>query len=181
MLIFFDTEFTDLGIDPRLISIGCVSEDGREFYAELDDTYEIKDCSEFVKLAVLPQLAGNIRMSMFNLALQLGDWIEHFEQPITLATDSLNWDWPWVSEIFHEPGTWPENLDRRPDVLVQHPAFNLALERAHTAGLRRHHALDDAKANRLAWLSLQPPEVLRGSVLRYDDPTAPIAEDDWKA
>ena len=32
-LIFFDTEFSGLIINPRLISIGLVSEDGREFYA----------------------------------------------------------------------------------------------------------------------------------------------------
>ena len=39
-LIFFNTEFTDLGVDPRLISVGFVSEDGeRSFYAELTDTY----------------------------------------------------------------------------------------------------------------------------------------------
>ena len=36
MLFFLDTEFTGLGIDPKLISIGLISEDGtREFYAEL--------------------------------------------------------------------------------------------------------------------------------------------------
>ena len=26
-----------------------------------------------------------------------------------------------------------------------------------------------------------PLDVLRGSVLRYDNPTAPVAEDDWEA
>lgn len=29
-------------------------------------------------------------------------------------------------------------------------------------------------------LARQPLEVLRGSVLRYDNPTAPVAEDDWE-
>jgi len=29
MLIFFDTEFTELCLDPRLISIGLVSEDSQ--------------------------------------------------------------------------------------------------------------------------------------------------------
>jgi hypothetical protein len=39
MLIFFDSEFNDLGIDPKLISIGLISKDGtHEFYAELSDT-----------------------------------------------------------------------------------------------------------------------------------------------
>ena len=40
-LIYFDTEFTELGIDPRLVSIGLISEQGdRTFYAELSDTYQ---------------------------------------------------------------------------------------------------------------------------------------------
>lgn len=30
-------------------------------------------------------------------------------------------------------------------------------------------------------LSRPPLDVLRGSVLRYDDPTAPVAEQDWEA
>lgn len=33
--------------------------------------------------------------------------------------------------------------------IVVFPAFDRAVEHAFTAGLRRHHALDDAKANRL--------------------------------
>lgn len=29
--------------------------------------------------------------------------------------------------------------------------------------------------------SVDPLEILRGSVLRYDAPTAPVGEDDWEA
>lgn len=59
MLVFFDTEFTELGIDPRLISIGLVSEDGeRTFYAELSDTHVPSDCSDFAREAALPHLEG---------------------------------------------------------------------------------------------------------------------------
>ena len=43
MKIFFDTEFTDLSMDPRLISIGLISEDGREFYAELSEVLAYLD------------------------------------------------------------------------------------------------------------------------------------------
>lgn len=152
MLIFFDTEFTELGIDPRLISIGLVAEDGCEFYAELSDTYAIDDCSDFVRVAVLPQLQGGTAlMTMDELGTKLRDWIEDFGQPVTLATDSLSWDWPWMHEIFHEDGSWPANLDGKPMVLQLTSKFNLAVERQFQSGLRRHHALDDAKANRLGW------------------------------
>lgn len=161
MLIFFDTEFTELGLDPRLISIGLVSEDGaREFYAELSDTYQLTDCSDFVREAVLPHLEGGAaRMTMDELTLRLGNWIEGFEQPVQLATDSLSWDWPWIQELFHIPGTWPENLDGKP-VSLYETVGAAFLERiveqtfqSHVPRLRRHHALDDARVNRLAWLA----------------------------
>ena len=43
MNIFFDTEFTGLTSDPRLLSIGMVAEDGQELYLELTDTRLITD------------------------------------------------------------------------------------------------------------------------------------------
>ncbi len=95
MLIFFDTEFSDLCADSRLISIGLVSEDGREFYAELSDSYVPKDCGAFAQEGVLPLLqGGDALMTMNDLALRLGGWIESFKKPLKLATDSLAWDWP---------------------------------------------------------------------------------------
>jgi len=158
MLIFFDTEFTELGIDPKLISIGLVSEDGsREFYAELSDTYRDEDCSDFVHEAVLPHLEGGAaRMTMGELTLRLGNWIEGFEQPVKLATDSLSWDWPWVGEIFHTPCTRPENLHPYPASLdeITNPDIFEQIEQIfeREPDLRRHHALDDAKVNRLGWI-----------------------------
>lgn len=153
-LIYFDTEFTELGIDPKLISIGLISEQGdRTFYAELT-TYQLSDCSDFVREAVLPHLeGGEARMDMHELTLRLSNWLESFDAPIQLATDSLSWDWPWIQEIFSLPGTWPENVASRPLILSQTPEFNRAVEEAFIADLRRHHSLDDAKANRLGRLA----------------------------
>jgi len=159
--IFFDTEFTGLIIDPQLISIGLVDEAGeRSFYAELSDTWQLEDVrDEFVRAAVLPQLEGGAAlMTMAELTLRLGNWLEDFEQPVKLATDSLSWDWPWIQEIFYIAGTWPENVDGKPLLLSMNylndsDKFNHAVEKAFAAGLRRHHALDDAKANRLGWLA----------------------------
>lgn len=159
MIIFFDTEFTDLHPAAKLISIGLVSEDGREFYAELSDTYRLPDVSGFVREAVLPLLhGGDALLTMGELTLRLGNWLEDFEQPIRLATDSRTWDWPWVHKIFEIPGTWPTNLDGHPLLLNMnyqnnYKAFAPAIENAFAGGLRRHHALDDAKANRLGWIA----------------------------
>ncbi len=40
MIVFIDTEFTDL-LNPELLSIGLVTLDGREHYVELDITGEL--------------------------------------------------------------------------------------------------------------------------------------------
>ncbi|MFC6520885.1 hypothetical protein ACFQAT_15195 [Undibacterium arcticum] len=57
MLIFLDTEFTDF-IDIELISIGLVSQDGREFYAERND-FDVAKCNNFVRAGILPMLTQN--------------------------------------------------------------------------------------------------------------------------
>jgi hypothetical protein len=102
MLIFFDTEFTELGVDPRLISIGMIAENEQTFYAELTDTYTQADCSHFAVEAVLPHLeGGKARMTMLELTLQLSHWLKAFKQPVILACDSLAWDWMWIQEIFY--------------------------------------------------------------------------------
>jgi len=159
--IFFDTEFTDLVVDPQLISIGLVSEDGtREFYAELSDTWLPSAVGEFARAAVLPQLECRdvVRLTMAELRVRLGQWIKAFEQPVQLATDSLSWDWPWIHEIFDDLALWPPNLDGKPLLLTMghlndYDKFIRAVEKAFARGLRRHHALDDAKANRLGWIA----------------------------
>jgi len=159
MLIFFDTEFTDLSMDAQLISIGLISEDGMEFYAEIFDAYELPNYSAFVLDAVLPHLnGGDSLVSMDTLTLRLGNWLEGFEQPLTMATDSITWDWPWILKLFSLPGTWSENLDKRPMSLydlIGSPLFERTVDqvfRNAVPPLCRHHALDDAKANRFAWL-----------------------------
>ena len=43
--LFFDTEFTGLHKNTTLISIGIISEDGKTFYAELND-YDINQISD---------------------------------------------------------------------------------------------------------------------------------------
>ncbi len=157
--IFFDTEFTDVVKHPKLISIGFVSEDEREFYAELADTYDFEECSDFVQETVLPLLeGGEALMSLRELRGRLHDWLTSFGEPVTLATDSLAWDWPRIQELFAAPKDWPLNLDSQPVLLnmtyvMDIEKFEEAVEQAFAGGLRRHHALDDAKANCLGWIA----------------------------
>ena len=156
MLIFLDTEFSTTYVVPRLISIGLVSEDGqREFYAELIDTWRPEHCSEFVLDTVLPLLEGGAALTtMAELALKLNRWLEDFDEPVQFITDSPRWDWPLIETIFK---LWPANLVRDPLPLQLNGErggrFSKAVEAAFGGGLRRHHALDDARANRLGWLA----------------------------
>lgn len=155
MLIFFDTEFTSLHPKSKLISIGLIATDGREFYAEMTDTYMKSHCSEWVKDNVLPLLDApeSQRMTRDEMAVQLRAWIESFGRPVMLACDSLECDWRWIKKLFPTPEKWPTNLFREPEILkfTFDEVFVEAVADAFKQGLRRHHALDDAKANHFGW------------------------------
>lgn len=157
--IFLDTEFSDLCLAPRLISIGLVSEDGRqEFYAELIDTWRLEDTSAFCREVVLPLLEGAAaQRGHAQVSRELAAWLAAFAEPVTVLTDSLEWDWPWMQALFPTPANWPANLAPKPELLHFRGAagkvFTDTVEGLYAAGLRRHHALDDARANRLGWLA----------------------------
>jgi hypothetical protein len=157
MLIFFDTEFTDLSGNAKLISIGLVDEIGdRTFYVELSDTWGKRELSDFAEMEVLPQLGdASARISKDDLRRQLAAWLATFGGHVQLATDSESWDWIWIVDLFGTPGSamWPACLAQKPQLLPPTSGFLAAVENAFTTGLRQHHALDDAKANRLAWLA----------------------------
>lgn len=158
-LLFFDTEFSRSSWDAKLISIGCVDIQGHEFYAELSDTYDVSDCSAFVCEEVLPHLqGGNIVMTRFQLVLALGNWIEGLSGQVQLTTDAEDWDWSFIVNLFSEPGTWPSNLTQHPAVLGNTDAMStftwVRTQIVSDHCLREHHSLDDARRNRLTYMSV---------------------------
>ena len=56
--VYFDTEFTELSLRGKLISIGMITDDGSAFYAEFDD-FDKNSCSEWVKENVINNLCYN--------------------------------------------------------------------------------------------------------------------------
>jgi len=164
MEVFFDTEFTDMiGIvcDPALISIGLVSNDGKEFYAELSDTWSKDVCTHFVIEAVLPSLqGGECKMAEADCAERLKTWIEDFNEEVSLYSDAPNFDWPWVTQLFDKYG-WPENLDRKcqrvslfenDTVLIRYNNATQEFWRMNKSqGATSHHALWDAWCIQFAW------------------------------
>jgi hypothetical protein len=148
MKLYLDTEFTDLVPGNKLISIALVNENGDAFYAELTDTYERKDCSNFVIHYVLPFLKGkNYQMSRYDCALKIGQWIEDHDERCIIACDSPAWDLPHLKMLL-EP-IWPENLEQDMVHLVRIPD---ALEQSIFLELEYdvHNALDDAQVMRIA-------------------------------
>lgn len=142
MLVFLDTEFTDLVPGNKLISIALVDENEDWFYAELTDTYEIKDCSDFVKAFVLPFLrGGQFRMSSLDCALKIGNWIEDRGPGCILACDNPGWDIPHLRNILRD--CWPENLHKSQYYPVYVPS-NIEEDLVLEFDYDIHNALDDA-------------------------------------
>jgi len=155
--LFIDTEFTSLSDDAKLISIGLVDESGKhKFYAELADTWQPSDAGGFAQREIMPHLEGGAsRIPLVTLKQYLAAWIKGLRMPVMLAMDA-SLDWSWIETLLKQ--RWPRNLARDPllltiDYLRKIDAFEVAREAAFAAGLRRHHALDDALANRQAWYS----------------------------
>lgn len=142
MLIFIDTEFTDLIPGNKLISIALVDENENFFYAELTDTYKLSDCSEFVKTNVLPFLrGGDYRMTEHECALKLGHWIEERGPDCILACDNPDWDKPHLHNLL-DP-YWPENLHKH----QYHPVYvsgQIEEKLVTEFNYHVHNALDDA-------------------------------------
>lgn len=166
--VFFDTEFTrfrDMEHEPKLISIGLVADDAgnpalqddREFYAELTDTYQQSDCSQFVLDVVLPLLDGRNRLQEAHLASQLKAWIEGLgADEVILRCDAPSYDWPFVASLFQSYG-WPANLSRKCGTVYFDSDRQ---QRRYREGLatfwkdnqaRMHHALVDARSMQFAW------------------------------
>jgi len=168
--VFFDTEFTHL-FEPllpepaELISIGCISEDGQQFYAENSD-FSVEHCSQFVIDTVIPLLEGGDRLMPYGMvAKQLRSWVQSFNAPVSFLTDSPCFDWPFVEHLFNYHG-WPNNLINEPLSITFHSAiqsirFQNLIEQTfetYEPRLRRHHALDDAIANRHAYIKIKKKE-----------------------
>lgn len=150
MLIFLDTEFT--GLDqpwPHLISIGLVSDNGlHSFYAELPEETYRDLASPWVRVNVLPLLEGDdCVMSHQELCRELITWIELLGN-IQIAVDS-GIDFDFLRSILNP---WPANLARDP-IYMAGGDFTDAVEDVYASNrdLRRHHALDDAKANAMGF------------------------------
>lgn len=170
--VFLDTEFTDLAPGAQPISIGVVSIEGQEFYAELADGWEPQACSEFVRKIILPRLEIPVlgRLSRAQCAVQLVRWLCSVGDgcPVVAVTLDSYIDWWMLGLLIEGKGWTPEQREvsvgtqgfrvtLRPQIPHWDDAermsrFRKMLKRS-LKRLRRHHALDDARALRAAWIA----------------------------
>ena len=147
-MIFIDTEFTNF-IDTSLISMGLVADTGEEFYVEV--SFNVTECSAFVREAVLPQLGSSEHdyCSRPNLRTRILNWLgilRNRDEPIVIGFDyQTDWD------------LFCDALDNALPALctgtnVAYCLSSLLLsDHYKITGDTEHHALHDARANRYAY------------------------------
>jgi DNA polymerase III epsilon subunit-like protein len=145
-LVFVDTEFTSFEA-PKLISIGLVTLNKEEFYAEVE--YDLHACSDFVRKTVVPLLSEAQRCSLVELKVRLSEWIEKIKNPgpALLHYDS-EYDRLMLESIFendfpnavflHRLGT--SYIDK-----IRQYEYHVKTKQVE------HHALHDARALRYAF------------------------------
>lgn len=138
MKIFFDTEFTGLHKDTTLISLGCVAEDGKTFYAEFTD-YDGTQCNNWIRENVIQHLIVSkdgidrwvhyaseqlksteacvrtngyctiMRGNRDLIAVELRDWLKQFDS-VQFISDVCHYDFVLLIDLFGTAFDLPENV-----------------------------------------------------------------------
>lgn len=141
LLLFFDTEFTDF-TDMDLISIGIVSIDGHEFYAENTD-FNKSWCNDFVKAEILTRLqGGEFAMSFQELKEKLQMWISDLLEDYlsVLFIYDYSGDWRLLSDLLKDYPQLNRVEDERDDLDAGIELYFMFDQS------NQHNALHDAKA-----------------------------------
>lgn len=167
MKIFFDSEFTGLHQKTTLISIGCVAENGKTFYAECRD-YDEDQVDDWLQDNVLSNLAlgdrdtpisghqvatSIVKCNTENLAGWIKQWVQDYlpSETLEMWCDCLAYDWVLFCELFGGAMNLPDYIYYIPfDIctLMKMKGIDPDVNREEFAGLEaeaKHNALWDAK------------------------------------
>lgn len=125
--IFFDTEFSSLRQDTSLISLGCVSECGKTFYAEFSD-YKKEQLDDWLIVNVMSKLKLQKKVDKISgvwwnknmehleiiglkwmVAIRLNQWLKQFGK-VEMWSDCLSYDWVLFCDLFGGAMNIPENV-----------------------------------------------------------------------
>ena len=173
MIVFMDTEFTDL-LAPQLLSLGLVTLDGREHYGELDLASDqgrarVQASSDFVRFGGVLDQWGRVpgaAGSASELGRRGGEWL------LALAVEcggrlEMAFDYGTDFELFdfavRDAGLWdrvgevviPVNVNSLTGTFVGENAAEDCYRSLSSRGLKRHHALADALALRAAYRAVR--------------------------
>lgn len=141
LLLFVDTEFTDFtAMD--LISIGIVSQEGHEFYAE-NSEYTKAWCNDFVKSNVIPKLQGGEHAMPYaqlkeKFQIWLSDLFEEYSTALFVFDHSCD---EALLESLLSDYPQKEKVEGRRDDLDAGIELYFMYNRSN-----EHHALHDARA-----------------------------------
>jgi 3' exoribonuclease, RNase T-like len=147
MRFWFDTEFIEDGNTIELISIGIVSSDGREYYAEVSGV-DYNRASQWVKDNVIVHLTGETK-SREVIASEIKEFVGDNPEFWAYYAD---YDWIALCQLYGTmmdlPDTWPKFcLDIKQNCYMLGVSSSDLPEQSTT----EHHALEDARWNRKAW------------------------------
>ncbi|MFZ4624375.1 MAG: hypothetical protein ACOYNF_09090 [Rhodoferax sp.] len=155
MHVFFDTEFTGLTSDPRLLSIGFLADTGATLYLEFTDGWQESACSAWVRQHILPTLGQGERLTRRAAGQRIFDWLLSLDAPLILLADS-DYDTVLMTKLLQECGLTDTRFRIEQLAFTGKPQafeFEAAKQRYFAShGLAPHHALSDAAALRAAWL-----------------------------
>ena len=169
MKIFFDTEFTGLHKNTTLVSLGCVAEDGRTFYAEFTD-YDKSQCDGWIKKNVLEflclnGLGGNedlkgtkVRGSAEMVKNYLKEWLSGFDS-VQFVSDVSHYDFVLLIDLFGTAFDLPEN--------VCAACHDINQDIAQHYGISERGAFDKSREEIVAELCSLPIEGVKHNAL-YD-------------
>lgn len=143
MLYWYDSEFAEDGTIIDFISIGIVSEDGREFYA-VSNEFDESACNDFVKENVLPYLPDpSERKSKEQIKQELLEFVGKDKDPQFWASYG-SYDWIVICQLFGPmvdlPKGWPMFVRD-----IQQLRHDLGKPELPKNNENEHHALADAK------------------------------------
>jgi hypothetical protein len=154
--VYFDTEFSGLKQDTTLISIGLVSDCGKEFYAELSD-YDRSQCDDWINNNVINNCYLDKKVTMSELKIQMEEWFSQFES-VEMYSDCLAYDWVLFCQIFGHAFNVPSNIYYIPFDLcsfMKLKGIDPDVNREEFSGIEdiqsKHNALHDAKVIKMCF------------------------------
>ena len=154
MKIFFDTEFTGLQKDTTLISLGCIDENERTFYAELTD-YDKKQVNDWIQENVIDNLTlgkkPDIKIENDNyeivgnkkaVAKALKEWLEDYDE-VQLVSDVCHYDMVLFIDLFGSAFDIPENVNAACHDINQDIAKHLRISEKEAFDYTREDLADE--------------------------------------